>query len=169
MDLSLRGSENARPISVTASSALALSTSAMMTSAPLAASNIVVAQPMPREPPVTMATCPSSRLLRKVGSINMLTSLGLSQSEREVIETGGRTIQVGMPAKQAQRLGITGRSGRAAHRGRDLHPETHARPYVVGSLALEQRGRRYPLTLLAIVELRNRPSHPGQRAAHAAA
>jgi hypothetical protein len=37
----------------------------------------------------------------------MLTSLGLSQSEREVIATGGRTIQVGMPAKQAQRLGIT--------------------------------------------------------------
>jgi len=35
------------------------------------------------------------------------TRFGLPQSEREVINTGGRTIQVGMPAKQAQRLGIT--------------------------------------------------------------
>ncbi|MEV6072079.1 SDR family oxidoreductase [Nocardia sp. NPDC052001] len=35
------------------------------------------------------------------------TRFGLPQSEREVIHTGGRTIQVGMPAKQAQRMGIT--------------------------------------------------------------
>jgi 3-oxoacyl-[acyl-carrier protein] reductase len=35
------------------------------------------------------------------------TRFGLPQSEREVIETGGRTIQVGMPAKQAQRMGMT--------------------------------------------------------------
>jgi 3-oxoacyl-[acyl-carrier protein] reductase len=34
------------------------------------------------------------------------TRFGLPQSDREVIETGGRTIQVGMPAKQAQRMGI---------------------------------------------------------------
>ncbi|WP_419925504.1 SDR family NAD(P)-dependent oxidoreductase [Candidatus Poriferisocius sp.] len=35
------------------------------------------------------------------------TRFGLPQSESEVIETGGRTIHVGMPAKQAERLGIT--------------------------------------------------------------
>ncbi|OBG47675.1 3-oxoacyl-ACP reductase [Mycolicibacterium fortuitum] len=35
------------------------------------------------------------------------TRFGQPQSDREVIETGGRTIHVGMPAKQAQRLGIT--------------------------------------------------------------
>ncbi|HYX98790.1 MAG TPA: SDR family oxidoreductase [Mycobacterium sp.] len=35
------------------------------------------------------------------------TRFGLPQSDREVIQTGGRTIQVGMPAKQAQRLGVT--------------------------------------------------------------
>jgi 3-oxoacyl-[acyl-carrier protein] reductase len=35
------------------------------------------------------------------------TRFGLPQSEREVIQTGGRTIHVGMPAKQAQRLGVT--------------------------------------------------------------
>jgi 3-oxoacyl-[acyl-carrier protein] reductase len=34
------------------------------------------------------------------------TRFGLPQSDREVIETGGRTIHVGMPAKQAQRLGV---------------------------------------------------------------
>lgn len=35
------------------------------------------------------------------------TRFGLPQSESEVIETGGRTIHIGMPAKQAERLGIT--------------------------------------------------------------
>jgi 3-oxoacyl-[acyl-carrier protein] reductase len=35
------------------------------------------------------------------------TRFGLPQSDREVIETGGRTIHVGMPAKQAQRMGVT--------------------------------------------------------------
>jgi 3-oxoacyl-[acyl-carrier protein] reductase len=35
------------------------------------------------------------------------TRFGLPQSEREVINTGGRTIHVGMPPKQAQRLGVT--------------------------------------------------------------
>jgi 3-oxoacyl-[acyl-carrier protein] reductase len=35
------------------------------------------------------------------------TRFGLPQSEREVIQTGGRTIHVGMPAKQAERLGVT--------------------------------------------------------------
>jgi len=34
------------------------------------------------------------------------TRFGLPQSEREVIQTGGRTIHVGMPAKQAERLGV---------------------------------------------------------------
>jgi 3-oxoacyl-[acyl-carrier protein] reductase len=34
------------------------------------------------------------------------TRFGLPQSDREVIETGGRIIHVGMPAKQAQRLGV---------------------------------------------------------------
>ncbi len=34
------------------------------------------------------------------------TRFGLPQSEREVIETGGHTIHVGMPAKQAERLGV---------------------------------------------------------------
>jgi 3-oxoacyl-[acyl-carrier protein] reductase len=34
------------------------------------------------------------------------TRFGLPQSDHEVIQTGGRTIHVGMPAKQAQRLGI---------------------------------------------------------------
>lgn len=35
------------------------------------------------------------------------TRFALPQSDREVIETGGRTIHVGMPAKQAQRLGVS--------------------------------------------------------------
>jgi 3-oxoacyl-[acyl-carrier protein] reductase len=34
------------------------------------------------------------------------TRFGLPQSEREVIQTGGRTIHVGMPAKQAERMGV---------------------------------------------------------------
>ena len=34
------------------------------------------------------------------------TRFGLPQSDREVIETGGRTVRVGMPAKQAERLGV---------------------------------------------------------------
>jgi 3-oxoacyl-[acyl-carrier protein] reductase len=34
------------------------------------------------------------------------TRFGLPQSDREVIVTGGRTIHVGMPAKQAERLGV---------------------------------------------------------------
>jgi 3-oxoacyl-[acyl-carrier protein] reductase len=35
------------------------------------------------------------------------TRFGLPQSDREVIQTGGRTIHVGMPTKQAERLGVT--------------------------------------------------------------
>jgi 3-oxoacyl-[acyl-carrier protein] reductase len=35
------------------------------------------------------------------------TRFGLPQSDRETIETGGRTIHVGMPDKQAARLGFT--------------------------------------------------------------
>ncbi len=35
------------------------------------------------------------------------TRFGPPQSEDQVIETGGRTIQVGMPAKQAERMGVT--------------------------------------------------------------
>jgi 3-oxoacyl-[acyl-carrier protein] reductase len=35
------------------------------------------------------------------------TRFGLPQSDREVIQTGGRTIHIGMPTKQAQRLGVT--------------------------------------------------------------
>jgi 3-oxoacyl-[acyl-carrier protein] reductase len=34
------------------------------------------------------------------------TRFALPQSDHEVIQTGGRTIHVGMPAKQAQRLGV---------------------------------------------------------------
>ena len=34
------------------------------------------------------------------------TRFGLPQSDHEVVETGGRTIHVGMPAKQAERLGV---------------------------------------------------------------
>jgi 3-oxoacyl-[acyl-carrier protein] reductase len=34
------------------------------------------------------------------------TRFGLPQSDREVIQTGGRTIHVGIPAKQAERLGV---------------------------------------------------------------
>jgi 3-oxoacyl-[acyl-carrier protein] reductase len=34
------------------------------------------------------------------------TRFGLPQSDREVIVTGGRTIHVGMPPKQAERLGV---------------------------------------------------------------
>ena len=34
------------------------------------------------------------------------TRFGLPQSDREVIVTGGRTIHVGMPTKQAERMGI---------------------------------------------------------------
>jgi 3-oxoacyl-[acyl-carrier protein] reductase len=34
------------------------------------------------------------------------TRFALPQSEHEVIETGGRTIHVGMPAKQAERMGV---------------------------------------------------------------
>jgi 3-oxoacyl-[acyl-carrier protein] reductase len=35
------------------------------------------------------------------------TRFGLPQSDHEVIETGGRTIRVGLPAKQAARMGIS--------------------------------------------------------------
>jgi 3-oxoacyl-[acyl-carrier protein] reductase len=35
------------------------------------------------------------------------TRFGLPQSEHETIETGGHTIHVGMPAKQAQKMGLT--------------------------------------------------------------
>lgn len=35
------------------------------------------------------------------------TRFALPQSNNEVIETGGRTIHVGMPVKQAARLGVT--------------------------------------------------------------
>jgi 3-oxoacyl-[acyl-carrier protein] reductase len=35
------------------------------------------------------------------------TRFGLPQSDNEVIETGGRTVHVGMPAKQAARVGMT--------------------------------------------------------------
>lgn len=35
------------------------------------------------------------------------TRFGLPQSDAEVIETGGRTIKVGMPPKQAERMGVT--------------------------------------------------------------
>jgi 3-oxoacyl-[acyl-carrier protein] reductase len=35
------------------------------------------------------------------------TRFGLPQSDRQTIETGGRTIHVGMPAKQAARRGVT--------------------------------------------------------------
>jgi 3-oxoacyl-[acyl-carrier protein] reductase len=41
------------------------------------------------------------------------TRFGLPQSEREVIQTGGRKIHVGMPAKQAERLGVRVDPGRA--------------------------------------------------------
>jgi 3-oxoacyl-[acyl-carrier protein] reductase len=41
------------------------------------------------------------------------TRFALPQSDRETIQTGGRTIHVGMPAKQAARLGITIEPGRA--------------------------------------------------------
>lgn len=34
------------------------------------------------------------------------TRFGLSQSDKETIQTGGRTIHVGMPAKQAARMGV---------------------------------------------------------------
>jgi 3-oxoacyl-[acyl-carrier protein] reductase len=34
------------------------------------------------------------------------TRFGLPQSDREVVETGGRTIHVGMPPKQAERMGV---------------------------------------------------------------
>jgi 3-oxoacyl-[acyl-carrier protein] reductase len=34
------------------------------------------------------------------------TRFGLPQSDHEVIQTGGRTIHVGMPARQAERLGV---------------------------------------------------------------
>lgn len=34
------------------------------------------------------------------------TRFGLPQSDAEVIETGGRTIKVGMPPKQAERIGV---------------------------------------------------------------
>jgi 3-oxoacyl-[acyl-carrier protein] reductase len=35
------------------------------------------------------------------------TRFALPQSDREIIHTGGREIKVGMPAKQAQRMGVT--------------------------------------------------------------
>jgi 3-oxoacyl-[acyl-carrier protein] reductase len=54
-----------------------------------------------------MATCRPAACFASSVQSTLLTSLGLSQSEREVIETGCRTIQVGMRAMQAQRLGIT--------------------------------------------------------------
>jgi 3-oxoacyl-[acyl-carrier protein] reductase len=40
------------------------------------------------------------------------TRFGLAQSDHEVIETGGRTIRVGLPAKQAARMGVSVEPGR---------------------------------------------------------
>jgi 3-oxoacyl-[acyl-carrier protein] reductase len=40
------------------------------------------------------------------------TRFGLPQSEHQVIETGGRTIHVGMQAKQAERMGVRVEPGR---------------------------------------------------------
>jgi 3-oxoacyl-[acyl-carrier protein] reductase len=40
------------------------------------------------------------------------TRFAQPQSDHEVIETGGRTIHVGMPAKQAARRGMTAEPGR---------------------------------------------------------
>jgi hypothetical protein len=51
------------------------------------------------------------------------TRFGLPQSEREVIQTGERTIRVGMPAKQAQRMGVTDDPDRAATEERSTRPK----------------------------------------------
>ena len=40
-------------------------------------------------------------------AFGVIDRFGLPQSEHEVIETGGRTIHVGRPAKQAERMGVT--------------------------------------------------------------
>src|SRR5436190_19086498 len=59
----------------TVSSALAASTSAMTTRAPLAASIVEVPPPIPREPPVTIATCPARTSVRNVGSMSTSAAL----------------------------------------------------------------------------------------------
>jgi 3-oxoacyl-[acyl-carrier protein] reductase len=60
------------------------------------------------------------------------TRFGLPQSDREVIETGGRTIHVGMPSKQAERLGI----------GTDPEsPPTEAQVYAARPMPLIPLGR----------------------------
>ncbi|AHH20000.1 putative 3-oxoacyl-[acyl-carrier-protein] reductase [Nocardia nova SH22a] len=65
------------------------------------------------------------------------TRFGQPQSEREVIHTGGRTIQVGMPAKQAQRLGVTVDPD---------HPPTEAEIYASKPLPFVSLGRTGTIT-----------------------
>lgn len=60
------------------------------------------------------------------------TRFGQPRSDREVIHTGGRTIQVGMPAKQARRLGVTVDPD---------HPPTEAEMYAAKPMPLVSLGR----------------------------
>jgi 3-oxoacyl-[acyl-carrier protein] reductase len=60
------------------------------------------------------------------------TRFGLPQSERETIETGGRTIHVGMPAKQAERLGITTDPDRVVTDDEMYKPRPMPRANVIG-------------------------------------
>ncbi len=64
------------------------------------------------------------------------TRFGLPQSPHEVIETGGRKIHVGMPAKQAERLGV-----RADAENPPTDEETYAaRPMPNRAVALGRSG-----------------------------
>jgi 3-oxoacyl-[acyl-carrier protein] reductase len=60
------------------------------------------------------------------------TRFGLPQSDRETIETGGRTIHVGMPAKQAARLGITINPERAITDDEMYKPRPTSRANAIG-------------------------------------
>ena len=96
------------------------------------------------------------------------TRFGLPQSEHEVIETGGRTIHVGMPAKQAERLGVRIDPERVVtdaemYTARSMPPGTVA----LGRTGTIRRGRRDLLAVLPAVRLRDRPGdrrERGQRA-----
>ncbi|HZC90625.1 MAG TPA: SDR family NAD(P)-dependent oxidoreductase [Mycobacterium sp.] len=65
------------------------------------------------------------------------TRFGLPQSDREVIQTGGRTIHVGMPNKQAARLGVTSDHDK---------PPTDAEIYAAKPMPLTALGRTGTIT-----------------------
>jgi 3-oxoacyl-[acyl-carrier protein] reductase len=62
------------------------------------------------------------------------TRFGLAQSNHEVIQTGGRTIHVGMPAKQAARMGVAVEPDRVVPDGEMYTPMAMPGAIVLGRL-----------------------------------